>query len=321
MTNRSYAIIGTGALGAYYGAKLHHAGLNVQFLLHSDYQHVIEHGLKVESKDGDLSIQSPNAHQQTSDMKPVDVVLIGLKSTNNHILADILPPILKTDTTVILMQNGLSEEDKIAPILDNPNQNILGGLAFLCSNKIGPGHIKHLDYGQVRLGHYTPNNQPIGITPAMKAIQSDFQRANIPIELEEDLHLARWKKLVWNVPFNGLSVTLNTTTDQLINFPPTRELCQALMDEVLAGAKACGRIIPPDFATYMMNLTEKMTPYRTSMKIDFDEKRPLEVQSIFTNPVLAAEAAGTQLPLIKSLSSQLHFLDIQNQHPPTDPRP
>ncbi len=317
MNNRSYAILGSGALGAYYGAKLHHAGFDVQFLLHSDYQHVCQNGLKIESKDGDLSIQNPDAQPNTSEMRPVDVVLIGIKSTNNHILADILPPILKTDTTVILMQNGLSEEEKLAPILDSPEQNILGGLAFLCSNKIGPGHIKHLDYGQVRLGHHAPNNQPTGITPAMQAIESDFQKAQIPIELEEDLHLARWKKLIWNVPFNGLSVTLNTTTDQLINFPPTRQLCEDLMDEVLAGAIACGRTIPREFANYMMELTDKMTPYRTSMKIDYDEKRPLEVQSIFTNPVLAAEAAGGTLPLIKSLSAQLQFLDIQNrQHTP-----
>ena len=91
---RRYAIIGTGALGGYYGARLAHAGCDVHFLLHSDYDHVRQHGLICESIDGDFSIAKPSAYRDTRDMPRCDVVCVALKTTQNHLLPAILsaPP-------------------------------------------------------------------------------------------------------------------------------------------------------------------------------------------------------------------------------------
>jgi 2-dehydropantoate 2-reductase len=140
----------------------------------------------------------------------------------------------------------------------------------------------------------------------------DFERAGIPTELHEDLLSIRWEKLVWNIPYNGLSVILNARTDEMMGDRHTRILVEEIMQEVLRGAEACDRALPPEIINRMLSHTEKMTPYRTSMKIDFDEKRPLEIGAIFGNPLDMASRGGVELTRIRMLYQQLKFLDARN---------
>jgi 2-dehydropantoate 2-reductase len=244
-------------------------------------------------------------------MPQCDVVIVSLKTTQNQLLPDLLPPIVKDDGVVLVLQNGLGIEAEVAEIVNNVH--VIGGLCFLCSNKVAPGHIHHLDYGQITLGEYTSNYQSIGITKKMREIAADFENAGISIELLEDLLLGRWKKLVWNIPYNGLSVILDGRTDELMTDIYTRQLVESLMWEVVIGAKSTGRIIPESFVQTMLDYTVKMKPYRTSMKIDFDEKRPLELEAIFGNPLRKAELAGVNLQQIRCLYQQLKFLDMRNR--------
>jgi len=312
MHARRYAIIGTGALGGYYGARLAHAGCEVHFLLRSDYAHVKTHGLKVESPEGDFSIppDAVAAYQSPADMPRCDTVCVCLKATQNDALQDLLPGMLADDGVVLLIQNGLGLEAEIAKIVGN--RSVYGALAFLCSNKVGPGHIQHMDYGRIKLGRWTADGSPAGVDQTMPRIKADFDRAGVPFELSDDLLLARWQKLVWNIPYNGLSVVLDATTDALMAAPGSRQLVEELMREVAAGAAAFGRTIEPAFVQKMLDDTAKMTPYRTSMKIDADEKRPMEVEAMFGNPVRAAASQGVDLPMIRTLYQQLKFLDQRN---------
>ncbi|BAZ33363.1 2-dehydropantoate 2-reductase [Cylindrospermum sp. NIES-4074] len=311
MSKRTYAILGTGALGGFYGARLQKAGLQVHFLLKSDYQQVSQYGLVVESKDGDFSLPQVNAYNDVEKMPRCDVVVVALKTTQNHLLPQILPPVVKDDGVVLVLQNGLGVEEEVAQIVGKIS--VLGGLCFLCSNKVGPGHIHHLDYGQITLGEFASNYHPTGITDKMRQIADDFQSAGISMDLAEDLLLGRWKKLVWNIPYNGLSVILDATTDELMADVHTRQLVEQLMYEVAAGAKSTGRILPDSFIQTMLDYTVKMKPYRTSMKIDDDEGRPLEVEAIFGNPLRKAQAAGVNLPQISCVYQQLKFLDANKK--------
>ena len=312
MDKRTYAILGTGALGGFYGAKLQKSGLEVHYLLKSDYQQVSEQGLIIESKDGDFTLSQVNAYNNVDKMPQCDVVIVSLKTTQNQLLPDLLPPIVKDDGVVLVLQNGLGIEAEIAEIVSNVH--VIGGLCFLCSNKVAPGHIHHLDYGQITLGEYKSNYQSTGITKKMQEVTADFENAGISIELLEDLLLGRWKKLVWNIPYNGLSVILDARTDELMTDIHTRQLVESLMWEVVAGAKSTGRTIPESFIQTMLDYTVKMKPYRTSMKIDFDEKRPLEIEAIFGNPLRKAAAEGVNLQQIRCLYQQLKFLDIRNRN-------
>lgn len=311
MPNRNYAIVGTGALGGFYGARLQKADFEVNFLLRSDYDRVKKHGLIVESPEGDFTLPQIRAYHDSRKMPQCDVVIVAVKTTQNHLLPKILPHLLKDDGVVLVLQNGLNIEPEIAKIVGA--ERVIGGLCFLCSYKVSPGHICHLDYGAITLGEYTEDYKKIGITNRLHQIASDFRRAQIPIKLSGDLLLSRWKKLVWNIPYNGLSVVLNARTDELMANPDTLILVEEIMTEVVAGAKICARIIPDDFISDMLDYTQKMKPYRTSMKIDYDESRPLEVEAIFGNPIRAAQQGGIKLPQIEVLYRMLKFVNAQRQ--------
>jgi 2-dehydropantoate 2-reductase len=304
---KRYAILGTGALGGFYGARLCRAGADVHFLLHSDFEYVREHGLVIDSKDGDFVLPRVQAYRDVRDMPPCDVAVVALKATQNHLLPTLLPPVLADDSVVLLMQNGLGGEEEAARAA--PGHAVLAGLCFLCSNKVGPGHIRHLDYGSVRLAEYTASSAPAGVSDRMRGIAQDFTSAGIKVDIKEDLVLARWQKLVWNVPMSGLSVVLDADTQALMTDPHTRALAEDIMHEVVAGARACGRHIHDSFVRKMIDMTVAMPPYRASMKIDFDEHKPMVVEAIYGNPLRAARTAGAAMPLVETLYRQLKFLD------------
>lgn len=312
MTTRSYAIIGTGALGGYYGGCLARAGCDVHFLLRSDYEHVREHGLMVESCFGDFHLPQVQAYNDVSDMPACDVVIVALKTTENGLLPALLEPLARESNVALVLQNGLGMEAIAADIFGA--ERVLGGLCFLCSNKVGPGHIRHLNYGRIALGEYRQNGEPAGITPWMTDIGNDFEQAGIEIIYAEDLLLARWQKLVWNIPFNGLTVVLRQMTDRIMANAASRELAEQLMSEVVDAARwADNRQIDPEHIQRMLEDTEQMSPYKTSMMLDFECGRPMEVESIFGNPYRAALNAGYDPQRLGMIYRQLKFLEANRE--------
>jgi 2-dehydropantoate 2-reductase len=311
MPARSYAILGTGALGAFYGGRLQRAGLDVHFLLHGDYEHVKAHGLRIDSRDGDFRLPAVHAYARAEDLPPCDVAVVAWKTLQNPLLPAVLPPALKDDGVVLVLQNGLGGEEAAARAA--PGHRVFGGLCFLCSNRVGPGHVRHLDYGSVRMAEHSPEDRPVATSALLEALAGDFRAAGIEVTVLDDLVRGRWEKLVWNVPYNGLSVVLDATTEELMRCPDTLALVEGLMREVLAGAAACGRTIPDGFVGAMLGLTRTMAPYRPSMKIDHDERRPMEVEAIHGEPLRRAAARGVTLPLLGALYRQLRFLDGRNR--------
>ena len=306
---KSYAIVGTGALGGYYGGLLARSGCDVHFLMRSDADYVRQHGLRVDSVNGDFHITNALAYASTNEMPKCDYVVIALKSTQNASLASLLPPLLHSNSYAIVLQNGLDVEAATEAIVGKGH--VLGGCCFLCSNKAGPGHIRHLDYGNILLGSYLGKDgrSPAAPDSVINEVVADFSRASIPIEATESLQLARWKKLMWNIPFNGLSVILNASTDALMKHPASRALAEATMRDVRQAAAACGAMIPDEHVARLMEHTEKMVPYDSSMRLDFLAGRPMEIEAIFSNPLRAARDAGYAAPIIEVLLRQLLFLD------------
>jgi 2-dehydropantoate 2-reductase len=309
----TYAVIGSGAIGAYYGGCLQRIGREVHFLFRSDCPHVKKNGLIIDSILGNFTLPEVNAYDDVKRMPRCDVVIVALKTTQNHLLADLLPSVVKDDGVVLVLQNGLGIEQQVAEIV-GPNR-VIGGLCFICSHRSGPGHIRHLDYGRVEFADYTPDGEPAGITPRMRTIGDDFERAGNPVVFNEDLVLARWKKLIWNIPFNGLSVVLNTNTTAIMADPALRVRAHDLMREVQVAAQACvGRVIEDDFIQMMLDWTKKMQPYLPSMKLDHDAGRPLEVEAIFGAPLRAADAAGCEVPLLRKI-----YMNLKKMGKPSGP--
>ncbi|NBC10367.1 MAG: putative 2-dehydropantoate 2-reductase [Planctomycetes bacterium] len=307
MSQQTYAVIGGGAIGGYYGGCLARVGQAVHFLFRTrgEAEHVRTHGLHIDSPRGGFLLSEAPAYHDVRDMPRSDVVIVALKTTQNHLLPNLLPPIVKPGGSVLMLQNGLGAETQAANAVGEA-VTILGGLCFVCIHKQGPGHIEHKDYGLVTVGEYRADGQPAGNTGAVQQVLDDFVPTKIPFEAAPDLTLARWKKLVWNVPFNGLCVAEQTTTDELVCSPEHLAHVEALMREVQAGCEAVtGRAIDEAHVQKMLDNTRRMTPYKPSMMLDFEAGRPMEVEAIFGEPVRQAEAAGAAVPRMRALYEHL----------------
>jgi 2-dehydropantoate 2-reductase len=297
-------IVGTGAIGGFYGGLLAKNGNDVHFLLNSDYEYVKVNGLQIDSELlGKIRLPHVNAYRTSNEMPPCDIIMVCLKTLlNQSLLPAILPPILKDNSIVILVQNGLGIEAELAELL--PNISIAGGLAFIASNKVGPGHIHHIDQGHINIGNYNVKD-----TPLLLQFVDALNAAGIKTRYSDDLSYLRWRKLVWNIAFNGTTVVLNATTDQLLKQPESRQLLKDLMLEVIHGAQACGVDLEERLAEEQLTLTDTFPAYKPSMKLDYDHKRPMEIKYIYDNPVIEAAKYGFDMRKIKVIADQLHFLE------------
>ena len=297
-----YAVIGTGAIGGYYGCKLARSGQELHFLLRSDYEYVKTNGLQVDSCDGSFHIDRVNAYDNTADMPPCDVVMVCLKSVNNGKLKEMLPPLLHPGTLVLLIQNGIGVEEDVQR--DFPDVQLAAGLAFICSSKTEPGVVSHQCYGSINLANYSCRDEQL-----FQAVVDEFRQAGIQtgvVEYQE----ARWKKAVWNMPFNGMTVALNTRTDLLLKTPATRQLIRDLMMEVVGAARHLGvKGVDEAFVEKMISMTDEMTPYSPSMKLDFDFHRKMEIHYLYTRPIEIARQAGFPMPKLEMLEAELKFLE------------
>lgn len=297
-----YAIIGTGAVGGFYGGKLANAGKDVHFLLHSDYEYVKKNGLQIDSCDGSFHIAAPNVYNNTLDMPKADIVIVALKTTRNHLLNQLLPPLLHKETLVLLIQNGIGPEPELQKHF--PDLYLAAGLAFICSAKTEPGRVNHQCYGSINIGNYSCKNETL-----FKTMIADFIEAGIKTA-EIEYNEARWKKAVWNMPFNGMTVVMNAQTNELLAHPATMQLIRRQMLEVIGAAKALGvKNIDESFADKMIENTLNMTPYSPSMKLDYDFHRPMEIEYLYSNAIAEAHRIGYSMPCLEMLEAQLKFLN------------
>ncbi len=322
------AIVGCGAVGSYYGAQLCRAGAEVHFLLRSDYEPVRQRGVLIHTPKGDFSVR-PNCAVKPEQIGPCDLVVIALKTTANDRLSDLLPPLVGADTALLTLQNGLGNEEALAKLF--PAERILGGLCFVCLNRIAPGVIRHTDHGQIVIGEF--QRFPLPRTHKLAAM---FRDANVPCEVSEDLARAHWEKLVWNIPFNGLGVggmagydavmnpqsvirnpqpgTSCLSTDVLLADPRWARLLRELMDEVIATANAIGLPVRAELTDKMMALTHTMGAYKASTLLDFEKGLPLELNGLFLEPLRLAQQAGCRSPRLAAICRVLCHLDALREH-------
>lgn len=317
------AVVGCGALGSYYGAMLLRAGHEVHFLLRSDFETVRRRGVFIRSPEGGFHAQ-PRCARRPDEIGPVELVLIGLKTTANDQFPILLPPLVGPHTALLTLQNGLGNEEQLARIF--PPEQILGGLAFVCLNRVEPGVIHHLAHGRVALGEFRR-----GPDPRTHDLAAAFRHAGVPCEVTDDLARAHWEKLVWNIPFNGLGVASAAgfeavdagrtdaaseigpclTTDRLLAGRRWEKLVRELMRETIAAAGALGLKIPEAHAEKQIANTRAMGPYRASTLIDFERGQPLELESLFLEPLRQARAAGVATPRLAALCDLLKQLEAR----------
>ena len=296
---RRIAIVGSGAVGCYYGARLSAAGYDVRFLVRSGYSVLKEKGLTVKSPDGDLELPSVQAFLSAEDIGPVDLVILAWKTTSNGACRDVISPLLHDGTVILTLQNGLGNTEYLAQLFGA--DRIYGGLCFVCINRVAPEQINHIAQGLITIGEYNDAE------PARLAqLVSLFSDAEISCRAVEDLPKAQWIKLIWNVAFNGLCITEGgVTTAELLASNEGESLVRKIMAEVIDGATALGMNIPVSIINEQVVSTKEMGSYRPSSLIDYLEGREVELQAIWAEPLRRAERAGARLPAWVQLLADL----------------
>jgi 2-dehydropantoate 2-reductase len=293
------AIIGSGAVGCYYGGRLAQRGQDVHFLMRNDLQHVQQHGLNVCSVAGDFQLPSVQAYASSAEIGPCDLVIITLKATSNALLPSLIQPLLHEGTRLLTLQNGLGSEELLAEAF--PQQDILGGVCFVCIHRSAPGCIHHTAQGRISLGSHRCADSGF-----VDELASAMRAAEIETMVEPNLMAARWKKLVWNIPFNGLSIAAGQLdTAQILADPALTARVHALMQEVIATATALGYPMPAGLADDMIRRTRTMAGYRPSSLIDFAAGREVELAAIWSTPLQHARTASLPMPELEKLHAEL----------------
>ena len=296
--------MGAGAVGSLYGGMLQRAGARVSALCRSDYELARSKGLEVKIIWGDLLFRPDQVYRLAAEVSTApDYLVVAYKVLPEIDRAELIRGAVGTQTSIVLLQNGVEIEAPVAAAY--PANEIISALAFVCCNRVGPGEFRHLDYGRLSIGVY-----PRGISEKVRLLRDLFERVGVPVILHEDIVSARWEKLVWNAPFNPISVLGGgvTTTDILAS-PPAIFLVEAVMREVCAIAAAAGSPLPETVIGDMLEDTRKMKSYKTSMLLDWEAGRSMEVEAILGNAVRAAARTGVAAPHLRSLFALLSLLD------------
>ena len=303
MTSPRIVIVGCGAVGLFYGAKLALSGQDVHFLMRQDFDKVSKYGIKIESGSGATEyLKNPSIYRDALEIGPCDLIIVAIKSTDNKALESLIPTLIKKETAIMTLQNGLGNEEFIAKKFGS--HRVLGGLCFVCLNRVSKGVVRHIAQGTISCGEFT--GLPL---PRTHDVALMFKGAGIPFIVAESLIEQRWKKLVWNIPFNGISISEGgVDTSVILNDESLLFLVEALMREVIQVANKLGYNLSDSLIDHNIKETESMGPYRPSSMIDFMEGRPVEVEAIWGNPVRVGRSVGVEIPNMEALYDSIKSL-------------
>lgn len=295
-------IVGTGAIGGYYGARLARSGADVHFLARSDYAAISERGLKVTSPEEAWGLYPVQAYKTPQDIGPADLVIISLKATANGALGSLLPPLLHERTAILTLENGLGSDELLAQHFGK--ERVIGGLCFIAVNRTAPGELVCMHPGSISFAEY---DRPAG--PRLAELAGLFAAAGIEANTSDRLAELRWRKLVWNIPFNGLAIAAGgVTTDRILSDAGLEGEVRALMSEVIGAAAKLGYSIPLSFIDHQVEITRPIGPYKPSSLIDYLAGREVEVEAIWGEPLRRAQAAGAEMPRLARLYERLKVL-------------
>lgn len=293
------AIVGSGALGLYYGAKLARNGVPVSFLARRDLVHLQKNGLQIRCTEGDFHLPHIQVYAAAQQIGPVDLVIVSIKTTSNASLAKLLPPLIAPATSVCTLQNGLGNEEWIGSIIGR--ERVLCGVCHVCVSRPSPGAALNMSGGNIRFSDLSG-----GDTPRAQSLARLFEKAGIRCSVAPSVGSARWYKLVWNIPFNGLSIVAGgIDTAQILANPVLHAETLVLMNEVMAASAALGFPQDPDHPNQEIARTQKMGAYQPSSLLDYLSQKPVELESIWGEALRQGTGADVAMPQLTKLYKKL----------------
>jgi 2-dehydropantoate 2-reductase len=303
----SYALLGPGAIGLYYGGLLAQAGAALHVLGRSDYTALSEQGITIRMVDPQTNarraehrIDPAQIAKDAAEIGPVDCVIIAAKSTVNTQLIDSLRALIEPGRTVLLtLQNGMGNAEFFAKHF--PANPVLAGLCFVCANRTAPGVVENYHRGRVEIGSLGDQWPELA-----QASVAQFNEAGVKTSFSPVLDAALWRKLCWNVPFNGLSIAGGgVTTDLILGDAALSARARLLMEEIRSAARLSGHVIADSFLQGQFDVTEKMGAYQPSSLIDYLGGRAVEVEAIWGEPLRRGHALGLAMPELARLYDEI----------------
>lgn len=289
-------VIGAGAIGSFYSAKLAQVGVKISLWCRSDYDFIKKNGIKIESYEGDFQFIPDkiieNLHEIDDEF---DYILIATKVLPSIDIPALIKNILKPKTKIILIQNGIHIEKNIAE--NFPNNELISAIAFIGVSRKSAGVICHQEYGKIIIGTYGKKT-----SDAVHFLENLWKKSGIEVVVTDEILLERWKKLVWNGAFNPLSVVLRgKNTAEILNNDLALNLVKNIMNEICILAKIDNCELPADVIEKNIVATKKMKPYKTSMLLDFEAGRQMEVEAILGNAIKFAQSKSITTPYLSTI--------------------
>ncbi len=291
-------IVGAGSVGGYFGAHLarHHA--HVSFLLRLKTQAAVaNNGLTIRSAIGESFTVRPSSASNTQDLPEPELIILGVKAYDLNEVMDQIEPILKPDTTILSLQNGVTIEDTLK--MRFGRERVVGGVAFIYSKIAEPGVIDHFKKGMVTIGEL------MGLeTPRLLQVQAIFKEAGIPCFLTEDIRKAKWEKMCWNCVFNPLTVVLNDSVAKALDAPELQPVIETIVREVAAVAMAAHRVpLDGDMPEKVVKWSQELRDIHTSMYDDWKAGRPTEIDELNGYIVKRGQEFGVPTPMNEMLTA------------------
>lgn len=293
------AVVGAGAVGGWYGGLLAGAGHEVHTISRTDAAWVAQHGYVLRDRFTERLVRVTSARPSSAGIGACDLVIVAAKSTANRTLPALVQPLLGPSTILLTLQNGMGNAEVFLKLL--PAERVVAGLCFVCINRLSPGLITNTLPGYIRLAAaHGPRNTAVALCA------DTLVAAGVEARAEDSLDAVLWKKLCWNIPFNGLAIVGGgLTTDLILQDPQLKARARRLMEEVRVAADCNGQVISEQHIQSQFDVTVGMGPYRPSSLIDFQAGREVEVEGIWGIPLERGLAAGAKMPELTLLKGEL----------------
>jgi 2-dehydropantoate 2-reductase len=297
------AVMGTGAVGGYFGAKLAAAGQDVVFIVRQrNLPSLRRNGLRVESPTGDLNVRNGFFTDSPADAGMVDLVLFCVKSYDTAEAAAALAPMMSKRTAILSLQNGIDNADKIAGLWGS--ERTLAGVVYLGAQMSDPGVIQHSSGGKIVLGPISGQ-----ASDTAQLVEQMISRAAIPCEISAAIEQVQWAKLLWNAPFCAISCLTRCTVKEIVESESLTKLARDCMMEVQSAARTQGIELSTDLFDQTLAFSRNLGEFKPSMLQDLEAGKPLEYDAFNGIVIRLLEQAGQQAPTNQVFYGTLKFLD------------
>lgn len=283
------AVMGSGAVGGYFGAKLAHDGTRVTLIARGEHLAAIRrHGLEVRSVDGPFTVH-PESTDDPATVGPCDLVLFTVKSHATDDVAKLVKPLVGPDTAVLCLQNGVDNEDKLAQALGH--DHVLSGVAYIGAEVAEPGQLVHESRGEILLGERDGS-----MSTRVQRIEALFQSAGVPCQAVNDIVPRKWQKFLFNCALNAMTAITGRRLSTIMRVSESRGVFERTLHEVERVARCEGIDLPADVIEQVMATADRMD-IRSSMQADLERGRKIELDTFNGHAVELGKKHGVATPV------------------------